>query len=181
MTLDSYGAGLELCFAVNAVFTVWGGLYKGIVRRQEALLVGAAAVDRVLAAEQSIETIAVRNLRRSIQIGGRARQVLWWLARFAGAVFATAIYVGAVCYADAKLPNEVTVCGFSLASWSTVEMLVAYASPGLVLLMVLVSFIANCSASCQLKQLQDVASVWLKKGYDTVRKDLPPTPPSPFD
>ena len=171
MTLDSYGIGLELCFLVNAVFTLWGGLYRNIVKRQEVLSGGAASLDRVLAHENH-ETIAFRKLRKTIDNGILIRKVFWLAARGAGMLASTVIYVASVSFADVQLPDAIVICNKIVMGWSLVEALFAYLSPGLVIVMAGISLFFEKRAKSQLDELH-VAADELETGYASVRQDLP--------
>ena len=171
MTLGSYGIGLELCFLVNAVFTLWGGLYRNIVMRQEVLSGGAASLDRVLAHENH-ETIAFRKLRKTIDNGVLIRQVLWYAARGAGMLASTVIYVAAVSFADVQLPDAIAIGNEIVVGWPLVEALFAYLSPSLVIVMAGVSLIFERRAKSQLDELH-LAADELETGYANVRQDLP--------
>ena len=166
MTIGSYGIGLELCFFVNAVFTLWGGLYRRIAKRQEVLSEGAAAMDRILSQEQ-YESIAIKKLHRTINCGIRFRRMLWLTARVAGAVASTAIYVASVSFADVKLPDVIVIGDCIVANWSLVEALTAYLSPGLVIAMAGISIGYEWNANAQLNALQEAAD----KLYDADKLD----------
>ena len=156
---------------MNAVFTLWGGLYRSIVKRQEILSDGAATVDSILAGEQ-YETIAVRKLRKTIDHGILIRQVFWFAARGAGAVASTAIYVASVSFANVPLPAAIVIIDMIVADWSLVEGLFAYLSPGLVLAMAGISIAFEWRAKSQLDELH-VAADELAEGYAEVYQDLP--------
>lgn len=154
-SLAGYGVALELCFFVNAIYSMWSGLYKRIVKRQEALAEGAARVDSALASE-NFETIAVRMLYGTVKWGERVREVLWYAARIVGGVFAVAIYVGAVSLGDTPFSTVPLVAWIGPAWFAWVEWGFAYLSTTLILAMALVSALFDFVAKRQIAALNAV-------------------------
>ena len=139
--------GLELCFIVNAVFTLWGGLYRRIVERQRVLSRNAEALDLILSGE-NYETIAVHKLHGTIRWGIRVRNTFWYSARGVGAVVCTTIYVASVSFAHVELPAD--------ANWLVwLERAFAYLAPALVVLMAASSLVYEHVAKRRLSQIED--------------------------
>ena len=153
MTLASYGLGLELCFFVNAVAGLWGGLYRRIVKRQEVMAKGKAAADRVLATE-NYESIAVEKLGKCLRHGVALRQGLWFAARFSGGIFASLLYLGSVHILDVPIP-DVTLLAPLVPHWSVVELAFAYLSPLLVAAMAVTCLLYELRAKGQLGALEE--------------------------
>ena len=109
-SLSDYGLGLELAFLVNAVYSVWGGLYRNFVKRLNTLGEGAEKLDSELGTEH-FETIALGRLHKTIKWGHRCRDWPWFAARGFGFGFAVCIYVGSVSFSGLKF-SEMPVVSF---------------------------------------------------------------------
>ena len=154
--LADYGLALELCFLVNAVFSLWGGLYRSIVKRQQALADGVAIVDSILASER-YETIAVGKLNKTLRNGIWLRQFFWYAARSVGGTVAVCIYIGSIHILDDPLACN-SYLAWAAPHWHLVELACAYLSSSLVGAMAAISVVYETKAKIQLKPLKAVVA-----------------------
>ena len=142
--IADYGSALSISFAINAVFGGWQGVYKHLVDRQQSLSRDALKLDKLLSAEIELESIAMDKLNKTIHRGQQWRRGLWQFGRAIGFFAAIIIYVALFHFPQEPVTPSIQIVG----------MLVAYASPGIMVVMMLVGWRYNRSAKSQIGLLQ---------------------------